>query len=103
MAYFSNGSEGEILEDQCQECILGLGGCPTYGVQFNFNYDQMSNEKLKEAMNMLVNEKGICQTKEAIDEQNKRKVTKQGGYCNCGSSKYSNFHKEYDHKGWKPE
>lgn len=35
--------------------------CPVMMVQLAHNYDQCDNPKLKEAMNYLVDEKGICQ------------------------------------------
>ena len=62
MAYFSNGTEGEILYDQCHDCPLGYGwkqdahqktlldlgvpeadpkGCPVFMVQMQYNYDQI--------------------------------------------------------------
>lgn len=61
MAYFPNGTSGEMLDDQCDECPLGKAACPIFLVQMLHNYDQCSNEKLKDAMNLLINEKGICQ------------------------------------------
>lgn len=61
MAYFSNSSEGAHLEEQCAKCPLGNKCCPVYLMQLTYNYDQCSNEKLKEAMNLLINERGDCQ------------------------------------------
>jgi hypothetical protein len=61
MAYFSNGSEGEILEAQCEVCPLGEQPCPIMAVQLLHNYDQVGNDKLRAAMNLLVDERGICQ------------------------------------------
>lgn len=84
MAYFSNGSEGSILDEQCCDCPLGYGWhdpqqgelfdstsedglpCPTALVQLTFNYDQCKNEKLKKAMTMLVGDDGICQTRKLL-------------------------------------
>jgi len=45
MAYFSNSSEGEVLDSQCAGCLLGS----------------------PEAMEMLVDKQGICQVKAEID------------------------------------
>jgi hypothetical protein len=66
MAYFSNGSEGQILDEQCAHCPYGEDPCPVYLVQSNFNYDQCDVPKLKDAMNVLINEEGICQMRELI-------------------------------------
>ena len=87
MAYFSNGSEGETLEAQCRDCPLGYGWedpnqsemfgdvreprpCPTYAIQGFYNYDQVEkgNEKLRDAMRFLVNDKGECQTRKQLVE-----------------------------------
>lgn len=61
MVYFSNGTEGGLLDEQCQNCLLGQEACPIYLVQTIYNYDQCTNLKLKNAMNLLINEKGECQ------------------------------------------
>jgi len=72
MAYFSNSSEGAVLDKQCEECPLedySDKPCPVIIIQQLYNYDQLykGNEQLKEAMNYLVNEKGICQIKLMVD------------------------------------
>ena len=72
MAYFSNGTEGMILDDQCSECLHADPdvGCPISLLQMNFNYEQnkTGNEKLEEAMNYLINKDGVCQMKPLIDK-----------------------------------
>jgi hypothetical protein len=70
MAYFSNGSAGEIFDNQCDECPLGQGPCPIASVQLMYNYDQLSDgqEKLREAMTILVDDEGICQTRKQMIE-----------------------------------
>jgi hypothetical protein len=85
VAYFPNGSSGEIFEAQCADCPLGAGWnnpnqkrlfddekpmkpCPTAFVQLSHNYDQVSNPKLREAMTILVDDKGICQTRKLLLE-----------------------------------
>lgn len=60
MAYFSNGSDGDFLARQCADCPLGDGPCPVFLVQMQYNYEQCDNPKLKEAMNILISEDGIC-------------------------------------------
>ena len=69
MAYFSNGSEGSVLEDQCSECVAKLEGqyCPIHSVQVLFNYKQNDNPNLTEAMNVLIDENGVCQMKRHVD------------------------------------
>jgi hypothetical protein len=68
MAYFSNGSEGEYLENQCADCPLNDKHCPVFRVQMRYNYDQVSpgQEKLRAAMNLLINEKGDCQVRPLV-------------------------------------
>jgi hypothetical protein len=42
MAYFSNSTDGDVLEDQCSECLLNLNedvDCPVHSVQCRFNYE----------------------------------------------------------------
>lgn len=70
MAYFSNSSEGDILDIQCDQCIHEdpEAGCPIAFVQQIFNYDQIGNENLQKAITMLIDEKGICQMKPLIDK-----------------------------------
>ena len=63
MAYFANGSEGECLEAQCGRCPLGDKTCPIKHVQLLYNYAQLrkGNEKLQEAMEILIDKGGNCQ------------------------------------------
>ena len=71
MAYFSNSSEGFVLDEQCCEChIPDDVPCPVLLVQTMYNYDQMKegNEKLREAINQLIDEKGNCQMKLLLDK-----------------------------------
>ena len=70
MAYFSNSSEGEVLDVQCYDCPLGGGCCPVRSVQMLYNYDQLEDgqEKLREAMELLVDDKGVCQVRKKILE-----------------------------------
>jgi hypothetical protein len=72
MAYFSNSTEGDKLEQQCETCPAGnlsdeqiqrVSSCPIALVQLLYNYDQLKkgNEQLKEAMATLIDKEGICQ------------------------------------------
>jgi hypothetical protein len=70
MAYFPNGTAGEILDSQCIDCLHEdeWSWCPVYAVQQLFNYDQVDKgqEKLRQAINMLIDEKGICKVRAAF-------------------------------------
>ena len=73
MAYFPNGTAGEILDEQCHNCLHGTSDgilCPVAHVQVEYNYDQLEpwNKPLRAAMNLLINEQGICQMKAAIEK-----------------------------------
>lgn len=70
MAYFPNGSSGEILDNQCASCSLGQSPCPVLLVQLTYNYDQVDKgqEKLREAMEILVDKRGVCQVKIQMDK-----------------------------------
>jgi hypothetical protein len=73
MAYFANGTEGMYLDEQCYYCIYGLNEdepCPIYNAQLEFNYDQLKNDKLRECLNMLVDETGVCKMKGVLDRLN---------------------------------
>lgn len=73
MAYFPNGTAGQILDDQCDGCLHGVSDgimCPVAYIQINFNYKQLDkgNESLRAVMNKLINEAGVCQMKAAMDK-----------------------------------
>lgn len=71
MAYFPNGSSGEVLDAQCLDCLIPDDWpCPILMAQQWYNYDQCedSQEKLRDCLNGLVSEKGICQMKTLIDK-----------------------------------
>jgi hypothetical protein len=71
MAYFANGAEGGILDNQCEKCLYGMSDdilCPVSAVQTIYNYDQCDNEKLKEAMDILVDSKGTCKMRDAMKQ-----------------------------------
>lgn len=77
MAYFANGTEGDILDMQCADCPLGYGWdsvesqprpCPVALIQGLYNYEQIGIPKLKEAMTMLIDKKGVCQVRKELVE-----------------------------------
>lgn len=60
MAYFSNGSEGMVFDDQCGKCKYGLHPCPIAAVQMNYNYDAVNNQVATNILNGLVKDDGTC-------------------------------------------
>lgn len=73
MAYFSNGTEGSILDEQCAVCPIGSdpdAPCPVLLVQLHYNYKQLKegNKQLRKAMNLLINKEGICQMRKVMLE-----------------------------------
>ena len=73
MAYFSNGTEGIVLDNQCAVCPVGRHPdlpCPVLLVQLAYNYQQVDKgqEKLREAIDCLVDEQGTCLMKKALEK-----------------------------------
>jgi len=68
MAYFSNGSEGMVFDDQCRKCKYGLVPCPIAWVQTNYNYDQHKDKSgtATAILNDLVKQDGTCNMRELI-------------------------------------
>jgi len=57
MAYFSNGTEGEALDNECSDCILGdlrVGVCPVFYAQIEYNYEACNNPLARKILNRLV-------------------------------------------------
>ena len=73
MAYFSNGTEGDVLTEQCHNCLHGLDDeimCPVTHVQLEYNYKQLDdgNQDLRAAMNLLIDERGNCLMRAAMEK-----------------------------------
>ena len=60
MAYFSNGSEGMVFEDQCARCFYGEKPCPIAWVQIEYNYEAVNNDIATKILNELVKNDGTC-------------------------------------------
>lgn len=60
MAYFPNGSAGEVFAEQCSKCRYGEGYCPIHFVQYNYNYDACNNKVASAILNALVSNCGTC-------------------------------------------
>ena len=69
MAYFPNGTAGDILIEQCDNCLHGMNDsvlCPIANVQIFFNYDQIDNEHLSKCLSALVRDDGVCLMRSAM-------------------------------------
>ena len=60
MAYFPNGTSGEVFVAQCLRCRFGLDYCPIAFVQHNYNYDAVNNETATTILDELVKADGTC-------------------------------------------
>lgn len=60
MAYFSNGSEGMVFDDQCGRCKHGQDPCPVAFAQVNWNYDACNNKVARAILDHLVKDDGTC-------------------------------------------
>ncbi len=73
MAYFSNGTEGMIFDEECSECVLGQKPCPIAFVQAMYNYDACNNKTARAILNNLVKQGDNfeyigCQMKALLDK-----------------------------------
>lgn len=60
MAYFSNGTEGMVFDEQCSRCRYGDGYCPIWSVQKSYNYDACNNKTARAILDELVKQDGTC-------------------------------------------
>lgn len=60
MAYFANGTEGEVFDNQCGQCRYGDQPCPIAWVQTTYNHDACNNETATDILNYLVKQDGSC-------------------------------------------
>lgn len=60
MAYFSNGTEGMVFDEQCAKCKYGRECCPIALVQLNYNYDACNNPTARAILDTLVKNNGEC-------------------------------------------
>lgn len=60
MAYFSNGTEGEAFDNQCNKCKYGEECCPIAGLQLAYNYDAVGNKLARTMLDELVKDNGEC-------------------------------------------
>lgn len=60
MAYFPNGTSGEVFDEQCSRCRYGEGYCPIAAVQYDFNYDACNVPVARKILDHLVKDDGTC-------------------------------------------
>lgn len=60
MAYFSNGTDGEVFDDQCAKCKYGEKPCPIAAVQLSYNYEACNNKVARKILDSLVTDRGVC-------------------------------------------
>ena len=60
MAYFANGTEGDVLYEQCSRCKYGNDACPIFQVQVAYNYEACNNETARKILDHLIKDNGTC-------------------------------------------
>lgn len=61
MAYFSNGTEGTVFDEQCSICKYGQKPCPIAWVQMEYNYEACNNKTARAILDSLVKDDGTCE------------------------------------------
>ena len=63
MAYFSNGTEGDMYrEEYCDRCVHdghGENDCPIWSLHLLYNYDQCKDKTIKGILDKLIPRNGI--------------------------------------------
>ena len=72
MAYFANGSEGMVFDDECADCVFGDEPCPIALTQSIYNYEAVNNKLASGILNSLVEQDDEgryigCRMKKLID------------------------------------
>lgn len=76
MAYFPNGTAGELFESrECRNCVhqpTDEQGCAVFDTHMLLNYDQTKNEHLRQALSLLIDDENnvlgsMCQMRIARD------------------------------------
>lgn len=68
MAYFSNGSEGMVFDEQCGKCRYGQKPCPIALVQMDNNYEACNNKVARNILDNLVKNDGTCKMYETFKD-----------------------------------
>ena len=72
MAYFANGTEGEVFGEQCSRCEYEEKECPIQFVQVMYNYDACNNETATKILDHLVKPIGTCRMFEVMQQGSDR-------------------------------
>ena len=75
MAYFSNGTEGMVFDEQCSRCKYGQEPCPIALVQMSYNYDACNNPTARKILDTLVKDDGTCEMFETFKDDLELKPT----------------------------
>jgi len=68
MAYFANGCEGEVFDEECAGCIFGDKPCPIAWITAEHNYSACNNPEARAIMDKLVKQNGECCMRRAFPE-----------------------------------
>ena len=68
MAYFSNGSEGMVFDEECSTCKYGQKACPIALVQIVYNYDACNVPVARKILDTLVSNDGTCAMKKEFKQ-----------------------------------
>lgn len=69
MAYFSNGTEGEVFDEECSKCIFGDKPCPIALVQAEFNYSACNVPVARKILDALVKNSGECAMRKTFNDE----------------------------------
>lgn len=68
MAYFSNGTDGMVFDEECLSCKYGQKACPIALVQMEHNYSACNNKEARKILDSLVSNQGTCAMKQEFKE-----------------------------------
>lgn len=74
MAYFSNGSDGLVFDEQCSRCKFGDKPCPIALAQGIYNYDACNNKVATDILDTLVKNDGTCVMYKQFEDDLKRSL-----------------------------
>jgi hypothetical protein len=79
MAYFANGTDGMVFDNQCEQCRYGSKPCPINLVQTMYNYEAVNNEVSTNILDALVNNSGECAMYKMVKKEFEDPVKKHQG------------------------
>jgi hypothetical protein len=60
MAYFANGTDGSVFDEQCSKCKYGDKPCPIAATQILHGYESCNNKQARQILDELVKDDGTC-------------------------------------------